>query len=201
MKKTYQRDLPHVRLYDWMLKSPAYRSLSVYARCLYLEIRRRYNGSNNGAISMAFREAMELVGCSNRPLLTAFAELQEKGFIRPVVKGAFSWKARVDGKNRATTWLLTEFKADFPAPSVTAGKDFMRWSALPKKEKTRCDESIPMVCGEHTEEQRMVCGEHTKRVTRAHHEASKQGADGVRRAHTYITPDRGLGFGGSSDVA
>ncbi|WAJ30965.1 hypothetical protein [Antarcticirhabdus aurantiaca] len=196
-KRSVPRDLKHIRLYDWMLSSPAYRSLSVYARCLYTEIRRRYNGSNNGAISMAFREAMELVGCSNRPLLAAFAELQEKGFVRAVQKGAFDWKTRADGKSRATTWLITEFKADHPTPSITAAKDFMRWSAIKSKEKARCDESTPMVCGEHTADRQMVCGEHTKRVTTAHHKGPDRLSDGVTRAHTYNTP---LGVGGREDA-
>ncbi|MCG6115225.1 MAG: hypothetical protein MEQ84_08500 [Mesorhizobium sp.] len=183
------RDLQHLRLYDWMLKSPAYRSLSVYSRCLYIEIKRRYTGSNNGQIVFSFREAMEAVGCSNRPMLAAFDELQHKGFIKAVEKGAFSWKVRVDGKGRATTWLLTEHKADHPVPSITASKDFMKWKPGDEpKRKTRCDDSMPVVCQEHTIDSDMVCSEHTNSVTRAHHKGPKPPADGVTRARTYNTP-------------
>lgn len=196
-KARFQRDLPHVRTYEWMLKSPAYRSLSVYSRCLYAEIKRRYNGSNNGNIIMSFREAMEAVGCSNRPLLAAFEELQHKGFIKAVEKGAFSWRVRVDGKGRATTWLLTEYKVDHPVPSITASKDFMRWQAgdEPKK-KRRCDDSTPAVCQGHTMDAPTVCRQHTNRVTTAHQNSMKPPSDGVTRARTINTP-----YGGASNVA
>ena len=197
MKKTFQRDLQHIRVYEWMASCPAYRSLSVYARCLYFELKRRYTGSNNGNIPLAFREAMELVGCSNRPLLAAFEELQEKGFIKPIQKGAFGWKVRRDGKGRATTWLLTEYKADYPNPSVTAEKTFMRWASIQARKNTRCEESTPTVCGEHTTTSEPVCGEHTSSVTRAHGKGPKRGSDSVTRAHTYNTPH---GVGGREDV-
>ncbi len=187
-----RRDHPHIRMYEWMLKSPAYRSLGVYSRVLYSELKRRYNGVNNGAIVMSFREAMEAVGCSNRPLLAAFDELQHKGFIVAVEKGAFSWKVRENGRGRATTWLLTEYKADQPTPSITASKDFMKWRPenQPKK-KTRCDDGTPLVCGEHTTNTEMVCAEHTTRVTRAHHNDQNPTPDGVTRARTISIPYRG----------
>ena len=77
-------------------------------------MRGRYNGSNNGNIVMSYREAQELLGCSNKPIPGAFRELQDRGFIKPNKKGSFSWKMRFDGTGRATTWILTSFVRTFP---------------------------------------------------------------------------------------
>jgi hypothetical protein len=38
----------HVRIYRWELESAAYRSLSLFARCLMVELKALYNGTNNG---------------------------------------------------------------------------------------------------------------------------------------------------------
>lgn len=83
----------YIQLSEWLLKSTAWRHASVYERGLYIEIKRRYNGSNNGDIPLSHREACDLLGCSNRPVLTAFRGLQMKGFIKARVKGSFNWKA------------------------------------------------------------------------------------------------------------
>lgn len=120
----------HVRLYDWFLNSQAWQACSVYERCLYIALKQRYNGLNNGAISLSYLEAQEAIGCSNKPIPVAFRGLQEKGFIRPVVIGSFHWKTRADGSKgkRATEWLLTEYQQDEPIRSISpATKDFMKW--------------------------------------------------------------------------
>lgn len=111
----------------YLVDSPAWRACSPYERALYLELKRRYNGRNNGAISFSHRQAQEALGCSNRPIMAAFKGLQEKGFIRPAQKGSFDWKAHVSGKSRATTWALTEYPVDCPENSRVPSKDFMRW--------------------------------------------------------------------------
>ena len=48
----------HVRLYHSMMKTDAWKSLSCVARCLYIEIERRYGGpgSNNGRIHYSIRD-------------------------------------------------------------------------------------------------------------------------------------------------
>ncbi|MCZ6591643.1 MAG: hypothetical protein O7B98_10970 [Alphaproteobacteria bacterium] len=109
----------HVRIYRWMFDCPAYRSLNVYERCLLVELGRRYNGTNNGEISMSVREAANRLGCSINPAAKAFRGLEGRGFIRTHVKGAFNVKQR-----HATTWILTEYEYAGKKPT----KDFMKWS-------------------------------------------------------------------------
>ena len=45
-------DAPHVRLYGWLLNSPAYLSLSCPARAVLIELTRLYNGNNNGQLGL-----------------------------------------------------------------------------------------------------------------------------------------------------
>ncbi|GEM_PF-946010 len=129
---------PYVQLHRWFLDSAAWRSLNVYARCLYIEIKRRYNGKNNGAISMSYREAQELVGCSNKPIPAAFRDLIEKGFIKQERRGSFK------GTPFATTWILTELPQDEPERSLVPSKEFMSWkpNSSPAKKKSPHAESV-----------------------------------------------------------
>ena len=46
MKKKKKRYPPFVMLPNKMIDSEAWQGLSCYARAIYIEIRRRYNGSN-----------------------------------------------------------------------------------------------------------------------------------------------------------
>jgi hypothetical protein len=88
----------HVRLYHWLQESPAWRSLSANARAIY--------------VAMAYYYVVEL---------------QDRGFIVIMKRGAFSLKVR-----HATEWRLTEFPCD--VSKCPATKDFMRWH--PKKQNT-----------------------------------------------------------------
>lgn len=106
-------------LFKWFLDTPAWRSLSPQARCIYLEIAQRYYGSNNGEISLSVREAARLVHIAKDTATKAFHELEEKGFIRRNVCGSFNWKLR-----HATTWILTEHAFN----DQPATKDFARWT-------------------------------------------------------------------------
>jgi hypothetical protein len=120
-------DAPHVRLYGWLLNSPVYLSLSCPARALLAEITRLYNGRNNGQIGLSVRRASERCNNARGTAQRAFAELQERGFVELLTKGAFSRKSP-----HASEWRLT-----FVACDVTgelASKAFMRWAT---KNKTR----------------------------------------------------------------
>jgi hypothetical protein len=110
----------HVRCYRWELESPAYRSLSVGARSLLLELKSLYVGSNNGAIFLSVRRAALRLNCSKTFTAKQFAELQDRGFIRAKQPGAFNVKS---GDGRATVWILTEY----PYAGALATKDFMNW--------------------------------------------------------------------------
>ena len=112
------RAAKHVRHYEWMLASAAYRSLSCNARSLLIELGRRHNGDNNGDIPLSVREAATLLGSAINTACKALSQLEDRGFVRPNEKGAFRIKDR-----QATTWQLTEHSR----AGKMATKDFMRW--------------------------------------------------------------------------
>jgi hypothetical protein len=111
----------YVLLRHWLLKSPAWRSLPVGARALYIELALRYNGSNNGRIPYSLREAVEALHISKETARHLFRILRERGFIVCTRKGAFSLKTTKD----ASEWRLTEYDSDTPVAHAT--KEFMRW--------------------------------------------------------------------------
>jgi hypothetical protein len=111
-------EFKHVRQQEWLLKSPAYRSLTCVDRCLLIELYRKYTGINNGEIFLSCREAAELLNVSKATAARAFRSLEECGFIRLRGKASFSMKGKM-----ASTWVLTEF--DFAGAIAT--KDFIKW--------------------------------------------------------------------------
>jgi hypothetical protein len=121
-------DAHHVRLYHWELRSAAYRSLSVGARALLIELKALYNGCNNGLLFLSVREAAKRLGASKNYAMKLFAELQDRGFIRPNEIGAFNMKAAA-GSGKATSWVLTEHSVGNAAAGT---KDFMRWTPSPE---------------------------------------------------------------------
>ena len=114
-----------------MLNAPAFLRLRGNAVKLMAMLHKRYNGANNGDISMSVREAAREVGCCPNHAVIPFRELEAAGFIAPTVKGAFSWKSR-----HATTWRLTWLPiGDASALSGLSEptKDFMRAADAKRK--------------------------------------------------------------------
>lgn len=176
----------YVTLYHWFLGSDAWRSLGVYARALYIEIRARYNGSNNGEIPFSHREAQTLLGVSNKPIPAAFRELEDKGFIKPVRKGNFDWKVRFEGKGRATTWLLTELPQDWPERGLAPTKDFMHWA--PPENKTRYAGGVPIARPKRTISDVMARSKRTNGTPKADHLGKSGGGNGTLSAGTINIP-------------
>jgi len=174
-----------IQLHRWMLDSDAWKSLSVYSRCLYLEIKRRYYGANNGGISFSHREAEKLLNCSNKPVMKAFRELQEKGFIKPQQKGAFK------GVPFATTWIITEAEQDIPIKSLIATKEFMSWKPSQNssdEKKARHAQSTLTARRKHTAGNASVCPEHTDSVPKSHRNGQNDASSSMPEAHTYSIP-------------
>lgn len=107
MARKRAKSPPFVMLPKWVVRSPAWRALSANARAVYLELRDRFNGHNNGMIGLGVREAAEATNMHKNTANRAVAELEAAGFIEPTTKGAFRQNGR-----RATEWLLTELPDD-----------------------------------------------------------------------------------------
>ncbi len=109
----------HVRLYWHLLDSEAYRHASPLARCLLIELEYRFNGLNNGTITLSVREAVDRLGCGKNQATAAFRDLERLGFIRCRQRGAFTDKSK-----RASEWILT----GHPFNDQRATKDYMQWT-------------------------------------------------------------------------
>ena len=70
-----------------MLRSPAWRSLSGAAVKLFLEIRSRYDGRNNGKLSVSQDEGARLLAIGKATVARAFEELEAKGFLTLTRRG------------------------------------------------------------------------------------------------------------------
>ena len=107
-----------VALHHWMLRSPAWKSLSPNAKALLLDVWQRHNGANNGEISYAVREA-ESIGLRRTRAARAFNELVERGFLVMTRNSAFTVKTRA-----ARLWRITAESCG----DDRATKDFMHYS-------------------------------------------------------------------------
>ena len=112
-----------VMLPRFMLKSPAWLSLTAPARAIYVEMECRYYGTNNGDISLSVREASRLCRINKDTAAKAIQELGDKGFIRCRRKGAFHCKVR-----HASQWELTAQ----PFDDAKATKEFIHWQPCEK---------------------------------------------------------------------
>ena len=84
-----------------MAQSPAWRSLSGRACKVWIELRCRFYGANNGKLSLSFDEAARLLGIGKATVQRAFKELEAKGFVVMVRRG--QWYGRL-----ATEWAVTD---------------------------------------------------------------------------------------------
>lgn len=106
-----------------LIDSLAYRSLSVHARSVLIELVARMNGYNNGKIAVSQRELVDAIGCSPNRIVIAITDLMEHGILDVAVEG--TWKTR-----QARQYRLT-FVTTKGAPATN---DYLRWT--PSSEKS-----------------------------------------------------------------
>ena len=95
---------PFVQLHHWVIKSSAWRSLTPTARALYVELKLRYNGANNGNVRLSHREAAEALNVHRNTVGRYFRELEDTGFIE-MMEGPHLGPS---GVGKTAEWLLTE---------------------------------------------------------------------------------------------
>ncbi len=88
--------IPHA-----MAQSPAWRSLRGNSIKVYVELRRRFNGGNNGQLTLSLDEGADLLGISKATVMRALQELEKKGFVVMTKRGF--WYGR-----RASEYAVTD---------------------------------------------------------------------------------------------
>jgi len=109
-----------------MARTQAFRSLTGTSLKVWIELRTRYNGHNNGLVSLSLREAAALLGISQTTAQRALTELEDKGFIKRRTRG--SWYGR-----KAAEFILTDRSYD----GHEATRDWQDWQPKNKSSVPR----------------------------------------------------------------
>jgi hypothetical protein len=117
-----------------VIESPAYRSLSLWARAVLVELAARMRGYNNGSVALSVTEICDALGNSNRRKASAaLAELMNRGLID---MGADAlWKERKAREYRLT--FVSVKRGHFIEP---ASNEYLKWTP---EEKIRGNASSP----------------------------------------------------------
>ncbi|MEH6474681.1 MAG: hypothetical protein V7727_03280 [Sneathiella sp.] len=109
-----------------MVQSDAWLSLSPATIKVYIELRSKFNGGNNGELSLAYAFARKRLHLGNSTLRKAFQELEERGFIQLVKEG--HWYGR-----QAAEWCAT----DRPYNAKPATNNWRQWKPGMDFKKTK----------------------------------------------------------------
>ncbi|MGJ8583877.1 MAG: hypothetical protein ACSHXD_07300 [Marinosulfonomonas sp.] len=123
----------HVQLHEWLQATEAWTSLKPGPRALYIELKRRFNGSNNGHIVFSHRDAASALNVNRNTVGPWFEELQDRGFIRMTHAPHLG----PSGIGKASIWALDELQTDDLKP---APKRFVYWQ---QKQKPRTKNRTP----------------------------------------------------------
>ena len=123
-KKTGQR---FIQLFYFMLESEAWKDLNAVERAIYLEVTRRYNGTNNGRIGYSARTAADELKISKDTAARALRSLETHRFVVTEKRGAFHCKVR-----HASEYRLTIYESDIVTTYAErlATKECMRWQKI-----------------------------------------------------------------------
>ena len=113
-----------VKLTYPLIESAAWRWLRPISQAVYIELRRRYNGLNNGRISLSLSEAAHILKASKSSISTALKQLDRHGFIKLIKKSYFTGRM-------ASEYALTDVHLDGCPPT----REWRRWQ--PTKTKRR----------------------------------------------------------------
>ena len=120
VKKKFKRGAgKFIQLEHWVYDSPAWQSLKPGPRALHVEMKRRFNGHNNGEIFLSQRDAAKALNIGRDTAEIYRKELVEKGFI---VRTVGHYLGPV-GIGQAAKWALTEL----PLGGNPATKEFLKW--------------------------------------------------------------------------
>ena len=105
-----------VKLTYPLIESEAWRWLRPISKAVYIELKRRYNGLNNGKISLSQSEAAHILKASKSSISRALKQLETHGFIKLIKKGYFTGRM-------ASEYALTDEQLDGYPPT----REWKQW--------------------------------------------------------------------------
>lgn len=118
----------HVRLYWGLIDSIAWRSVSYSSQAVYIAMRRRLQGTNNGNISAALGDMKHYGISAPSTLAKALRELQTVGLIAVTRQGGIAYGRQVCSLYRFTDEAVFEH----PKLGVKAGPPTDDWKGFTK---------------------------------------------------------------------
>lgn len=118
-----------VQLPEWLQASQAWATLKPGPRALYIELKRRFKGGNNGHIFLSHRDAAKALNVGRDTVARYFAELKERGFIVETRGHCLE----PNGTGQSATYALSEESLN----GQPATKEFMKWKKQKPCRKTR----------------------------------------------------------------
>jgi len=109
----------HVQLPEYLQATEAWASLKPGPRALYIELKRRYNGTNNGQFFLSQRDAAKALNVTKDTVTGYFKELTERGFITTTQGGHLG----PSGVGQAAKYALQEETLH----GNPAAKGFIAW--------------------------------------------------------------------------
>ena len=94
----------HVQLPEYLQCTETWATLKPGPRALYFELKRRFNGSNNGKIVLSHRDASKALNVHRNTVGPYFDELEARGFIFQT-RGAYLGPS---GIGQSALWALAE---------------------------------------------------------------------------------------------
>ena len=119
----------HVRIYWELLDSAAWRSLSYASQSLYVLLRRKLLGTNNGNISATLGDLKHYGWKSSSTLANALKELQTLGLLAVTRQGGIAFGQKVCTLYRFTDVDVYEHPKLGIAP-IAATNDWKRFATL-----------------------------------------------------------------------
>ncbi|MGE6213075.1 hypothetical protein [Comamonas aquatica] len=120
---------PHVRIYWELIDSVAWRSLGYASQSLFLLMRRKLMGTNNGNISATLGDLKHYGWKSSSTLAKALKELQLLGFIAVTRQGGIAFGQKVCTLYRFTDVDVYEFPKLGFGP-IAATNDWKKFASL-----------------------------------------------------------------------
>ncbi|WP_131798370.1 hypothetical protein [Devosia elaeis] len=108
-----------VQVFNYIMESAAWKDLSVGARATYVELKKLYNGSNNGRLGFGSRGAANVLGKSKSMANRYLKELEDHGFIVRQRESSY-YQTRM-----TVEWCLTEARNDVTGEAPT--RLFRNW--------------------------------------------------------------------------
>lgn len=108
-----------VMLPEWLQRSEAWATMKPGPRALYIELKRRFTGSNNGQIFLSHRDGAKALNVTKDTISGYFRDLIERGFVTLTQGGHLG----PSGIGQAAKWALQEETLD-GKPAI---KGFMAW--------------------------------------------------------------------------